>query len=96
MQQGWILGEFGSEPFMTSFIGCISPPLMVIVVNRVGQLFASKCAFGEHDFVCSFIIIAIKHLLMLDKLFTAVICCTIEREIDWVKVTKQAQLTKES
>ena len=67
------MGEFGSESFTTSFVGCISPSLMIIVIDRVGQLFAGKCAFGEHDFICSFVIVAIKRLLMLDKLFTAVI-----------------------
>ena len=81
------MDEFGSESFTTSFIGCISPSLMIVVIDRVGQLFAGKRAFGEHDFICSFIIVAIKCLLMLDKLFTAVVGCTIESEIDWIEVT---------
>ena len=33
---------------------------------------------------------------MLDKLFTAVIGCAIESDIDWIEVTKRTQLTKES
>ena len=96
MQQGGILSEFGSVPFLTSFIGYIGPPLMIVIIDGVGQLLAGYCTFGEHNFVCHLIVIAVKCFLVLDELFTAVICCTIVCEIDWVEVTKSAQLTEES
>ena len=96
MQQGWILSEFGSKPFPTSFIGCFGLPLMVVIIDGVGQLLAGYCTFGEHNFVRCLIVITVKCFLVLDELFAAVICCTIVREIDWIEVTKWAQLTKES
>ena len=90
------MSEFGSESFTTSVVGCIDPSFMIVVIDRVGQLFAGKHTLGEHDFICSFIVVAKERLLMLDKLITAVIGCAIESEIGWIEVTKQTQLTKES